>query len=194
MKKKITAIVILLFASILPALAFAQAASADELSAAVAAGQALSAKLVGEQASCASLADADYEKLGEYYMDRMMGTSHAAMNAALIARLGENGEEQMHIVMGKRMSGCDPQAAYPAGISGFMPMMGGNYAEGNWGYPMMGYGGMMGGFGGYGAYPVGMMGWGGYGGYSWLGWITTVLLWALLITGVLAAVQWLRKK
>src|SRR3990167_9403238 len=56
-------------------------------------------------------------------MGQMAGDSHAAMNAMMIQAHGEDGEEQIHIVMGKRLSGCDTSAAFPAISGGWMPMM-----------------------------------------------------------------------
>ena len=53
----------------------------------------------------------------------MASESHAAMNAMMIQAHGEDGEEQIHIVMGKRLSGCDTSAAFPAISGGWMPMM-----------------------------------------------------------------------
>lgn len=41
----------------------------------------------------------------------------------MIQMMGENGEEQMHVVMGKRLSECDTSAAIPSPGIGFMPMM-----------------------------------------------------------------------
>jgi putative membrane protein len=56
-------------------------------------------------------------------MGQMAGDSHAAMNAMMIQAHGDDGEEQIHIVMGKRLSGCDTSAAFPAISGGWMPMM-----------------------------------------------------------------------
>ena len=61
--------------------------------------------------------------LGEYFMGQMAGDSHAAMNAMMIQAHGEDGEEQIHIVMGKRLSGCDTSAAFPVGSGGWVPLV-----------------------------------------------------------------------
>lgn len=37
--------------------------------------------------------------------------------------MGENGEEQIHVIMGERLSGCDTSAEIPSQSVGFMPMM-----------------------------------------------------------------------
>lgn len=131
-------------------------------------------KLQAKQVTCADLSDENFETLGEYFMGQMMGTSHEAMNNMMIQMMGEKGEEQMHVVMGKRLSGCDISAAFPSQGIGFMPMMqmmmggGNNSMMGNWGQnPMW---------------------WGGVG--SWL----ISLLWLVwLIVGILAAI-WLWKQ
>lgn len=193
MKKHLAVATIITLSVIAPVWASAETTTTDDTTSAVIAGQQVWDRLSAKQITCSGLNESNFETLGEYFMDQMMGTAHENMNQLLIARLGQSGEEQMHIAMGKRLSGCDPQAAYPAGVTGFMPMMGGSYGGWSGAYPMMGYGGMMGGFG-YGAYPGSMMSWGGYGGYSWFSWITTALIWILLAVGILAAVKWLRKK
>ena len=80
-------------------------------------------KLQAKQISCDKLNDDDFERLGEYYMGQMVGDFHEAMNTMMERMMGEEGEEQTHVVMGKRLSGCDTGAALPQGSSGFMPMM-----------------------------------------------------------------------
>lgn len=94
-------------------------------------------KLQAKQIGCADLSDDDFEVLGEYFMGQMMGESHSAMNKMMVNMMGEQGEEQMHVVMGKRMSGCEPNASVPQNVinQGIMPMMmgGNNFMMGNWG-------------------------------------------------------------
>ncbi|MBI3114693.1 MAG: SHOCT domain-containing protein [Candidatus Harrisonbacteria bacterium] len=144
-------------------------------------GKAMWEKLRAKEAVCADLSDGDFGALGEYFMGQMMGTSHEAMNAMMAQMLGEDGEEQMHVVMGKRMSGCDASAVYPAGGIGFMPMM----------QTMMG-GGMMGGWSSPSAfsnYNNSMMGF-GFAPLGGFGWIFMVLWWALIIAGIVALVRW----
>ena len=79
----------LLFASAIPALAFAQAAPADDTASSVAAGQQLWQKLEAKQVSCSKLSEANFESLGEYFMGTMMGNSHETMNGVITARLGD---------------------------------------------------------------------------------------------------------
>src|SRR3989344_3312112 len=86
-------------------------------------GKELWNKLQAKEVSCADLSDEQYGVLGEYFMGQMAGDLHAAMNAMMIQTHGEEGEEQIHIVMGKRLSGCDTSAAFPAGSGGWMPEM-----------------------------------------------------------------------
>ena len=126
-------------------------------------------KLQAKQLECKNLTDENYGSLGEYYMGQMIGDSHAAMNTMMTRMMGKEGEEQMHIVMGKRLSGCDTSAQLPQNGVGFMPMMWTVEGGGN---PMMGtgWGNMI----------------GGWSGLGLLGWIPMLLFWILLILGVVA--------
>lgn len=123
-------------------------------------GQAVWNKLQAKQIACDKLSEDDFAVLGEYFMGQMMGEAHSAMNEMMIRTHGEDGEEQIHIVMGQRLSGCNTQAAFSANSFGWMPMM------------QMMWGGWSGG-------NAGMMGYS-----SGTGWITTLLVWALLILGI----------
>jgi len=136
-------------------------------------GKAVWEKLQAKTLSCENLSAEDFENLGEYFMGQMMGDAHAAMNEMMIRMMGEQGESQMHIVMGKRLSGCDTTAAWPQSGIGFAPMM-----------PMMT---------GWGSGGWGMMGnwWGGVGAFAALVaflW-TTVLPLAVLALLVLWIVK-----
>lgn len=86
-------------------------------------GRELWEKLQAKQVSCAELNDENFGVLGEYFMGQMMGDSHAAMNAMMMQMHGKEGEEQIHIVMGKRLSGCDTSAVVTEISGGWMPMM-----------------------------------------------------------------------
>lgn len=132
-------------------------------------------KLQSKQLECQSLTADNYGSLGEYFMGQMVGGSHEAMNTMMERMMGKEGEEQMHVVMGKRLSGCLPGAQFPQGGVGFMPMM---WLMGGGENPMMGqgWGGMMG-------------GWGGFG----LGWLSMLLFWGLFILGVIALIRYLTK-
>ena len=138
-------------------------------------GKELWKKLQTKEISCVNLNDEQFGVLGEYFMGQMMGDSHAAMNAMMIQTHGEEGEEQIHFVMGKRLSGCDTSAAFPMGSGGWMPMM--NIMTGGWSSPfssnstndMMNF---------------------GYG-FGSLGLIFMILWWVLIIASIVALIKWL---
>jgi len=79
---------------------------------------------------CQDLTDEDFHSVGEYVMEQMVGGSdHLKMNEMIEQMHGKEGENLMHINMGKRFLGCDGSQK---GFWGMMPMMMG-------GMPMMGY-------------------------------------------------------
>jgi len=134
-------------------------------------------KLQAKEVTCADLNDEQYGVLGEYFMGQMAGDSHAAMNAMMIQAHGEDGEEQIHIVMGKRLSGCDTSAAFPAISGGWMPMM--NMMWGGWSSPF-----------GSNSTNNNMMNF-GFGPFGGFGWIFMILWWVLIIAGIVALIKWL---
>lgn len=90
-------------------------------------GKVIFDKLQAKQVTCQELTDDDFDVLGDYYMAQMAGSTeaHAQMNARMTQMMGENGEKQMHVALGKRLSGCNTGAAYSNNSnSGFAPMMG----------------------------------------------------------------------
>ena len=140
-------------------------------------GKAVWEKLQTKELACKDLSDDNFGTLGEYFMGQMMGTSHEAMNNMMIQMMGEQGEEQMHAVMGKRLSGCDTSAAFPSQGTGFMPMM--QMMMGGWSSPTglnQGNNSMM----NFGFTP--------FGGF---GWIFMILWWVLIIAGIVALIKWL---
>jgi len=139
-------------------------------------GKELWNKLQAKEVACANLNNEQFGVLGEYFMGQMAGNSHAAMNAMMIQAHGEDGEEQIHIVMGKRLSGCDTSAAFPAGSGGWMPMM--NMMWGGWSSP----------FGTNSTNNMMNFGFGPFGGF---GWIFMILWWVLIIAGIVALIKWL---
>jgi len=141
-------------------------------------GKELWNKLQTNELACENLSDEQFGVLGEYFMGQMAGDSHAAMNAMMIQAHGEEGEEQIHIVMGKRLSGCDTSAAFPAGSGGWMPMV--NMMWGGWSSP----------FGGNNSTNNNMMNF-GFGPFGGFGWIFMVLWWVLIIAGIVALIKWL---
>lgn len=132
-------------------------------------------KLQAKQLECKDLTDNQYASLGEYFMGQSIGGTqrHSAMNQMMISMMGEEGEEQMHAAMGKRSSGCEPNAQTPSNGMGFMPMMWMVKGGGN---PMMGYGGW-----------GNMMGW----GFGILGWLFMIIFWVLIILGIVALIRYL---
>jgi len=141
-------------------------------------GKELWNKLQAKEVVCADLNDEQYGVLGEYFMGQMAGDSHAAMNAMMIQAHGEDGEEQIHIVMGKRLSGCDTSAAFPAGSGGWMPMM--SMMWGGWSSP----------FGSNNSANNNMMSF-GFGPFGGFGWIFMILWWVLIIAGIAVLIKWL---
>ena len=138
-------------------------------------------KFQEKRVSCADLKDGDFGVLGEYFMGKMMGDSHASMNAMMENMMGHEGEEQMHVVMGKRFSGCDELAVYTAEGEGFLPMMN---MMGGWSSPFglnQENNSMMYGFGNS---SMGL-------GFGLLGVVFMIFWWVLILAGIVALVKWL---
>lgn len=99
---------------------------------------------------CADLSDADFERVGEYVMGRMAGSTraHEQMNQLMSSMMGARGEEQMHEFMGRRFASCG-HGKLPGGFAammGSMGTMGGSGMMGGGpGAQSNGYGFMMGG-------------------------------------------------
>ena len=123
-------------------------------------------KLQAKQLACKNLTDDNYGSLGEYFMGQMMGSSHEAMNTMMERMMGKDGEERMHVAMGKRLSGCQSDAQFPSAGTAFMPMMG--MMGSGWGNTM-----------------------GGWTGFGILGWLPMVVFWIFLILGIIALVRYL---
>jgi len=128
------------------------------------AGKILVEKLSNKKISCNNLKDEDFELIGDYYMFKMAGSteSHLLMDQMMDQRMGKENNEQMHIVMGKRLSGCDPDAKFPSSMPFMMRQIinqtgkGGGWSMMGWGYPnMMNWGGGFGVFSIFGLiYPI----------------------------------------
>ena len=104
-------------------------------------GKVIVGNLANGSVTCATLTTDDFERVGEYYMGLMVGDTHVYMNAMMTRQLGESGEEQMHVLMGQRLSGCDPTAgdtddAWESSWFPMMSMMNG-ISGGSWGSGMM---------------------------------------------------------
>jgi len=90
-------------------------------------GREIVEKFYRGEVKCQNLNDEDFHSVGEYVMEQMVGGSdHLIMNKMIEQMHGKEGEELMHINMGKRFLGCN------GGGTWMIPMMGG-------GMPMMGY-------------------------------------------------------
>ena len=140
-------------------------------------GKELWDKFQAKEIACANLNDEQFGVLGEYFMGQMMGNSHAAMNAMMIQAHGEEGEEQIHIAMGKRLSGCDTSAGVTGTSGGWIPMM--NMMWGGWSSPF-----------GSNNSTNNMMNF-GFGPFGGFGWIFMILWWVLIIAGIVALIKWL---
>jgi hypothetical protein len=81
--------------------------------------------------SCSSLGTSDFDRIGEYAMGRMLGSSaaHEAMDRRMTAVMGARGETQAHVFMGQRFAGCASGRA-PATFGAMMGMMGSGYRAG----------------------------------------------------------------
>mgnify|MGYP001607227913 CR=1 FL=1 len=186
MKKYIFSIIIIIgFTLFTGGVVFAQS---DHTAREEAEGKIVWEKLQAKQIQCSDLSDENFGALGEYFMGTMLGASHEAMNNMMIQMMGEKGEEQMHVVMGKRLSGCDTSAAFPSQGVGFMPMMqmmtggpagipsGSNGVKWSSPFGFNSTNNMM----NFGFTPL--------GGF---GWIFMILWWALIIAGIVALIKWL---
>ncbi len=130
---------------------------------------------------CADLTDENFGALGEYFMGQMAGDSHEAMNNMMIRMMGEEGEEAMHIALGKRMSGCEPNAAMPQNLinGGMMQMMLSSGMMGNWSGSSALNNNLFN--------PMSMMNF----GFAPFGWIFMILFWVLVIAGIVALIKWI---
>ncbi|KKR33528.1 MAG: hypothetical protein UT63_C0015G0009 [Candidatus Gottesmanbacteria bacterium GW2011_GWC2_39_8] len=136
-------------------------------------------RLQNKTIKCIDLKDEDFDVLGEYFMGQRVGVAHAAMNTMMRQMMGEAGEIQMHVSLGKSQSGCDKNVQFPTNGLRFLPMMGINGSSGSWGggrYPMMGD------FGGWG-----MMGGWNNGNYGWniFGSVNSLLIIIFLTLGII---------
>ena len=103
----------------------ASAAAATSLAQEVTAGQALAVRLEAGKVGCAQLSNDDFDHLGEYVMNRMVGSlaRHEALNARMTSMMGADNEGRMHVLMGQRYARCIGTGT-PAGGSMGPGMMG----------------------------------------------------------------------
>lgn len=82
----------------------------------VARGQMLYEKVRAKETSCADVRDVDFELMGEYFMSQNMPMAeHDMMNERLEAMMGHEGEEMVHVNIGRHGSNCDTGTASVAG-------------------------------------------------------------------------------
>lgn len=127
----------LLCALVASLLAFGASPARASLSGEVNAGRAIAARVDARLATCSNLSETDFEHLGEYVVERMVGSrsAHAAINARMDTVMGPENADPMHQALGRGYANC-PRAGTGTGT----------------GYGMMGGGaGMIGGTGGWGA-------------------------------------------
>lgn len=138
--------------------------------------------------TCRSLATSDFDHVGEYVMQRMLGSAqaHEAMNQQMAAMMGASGETQAHVYMGQRFAGCATGKA-PTAFGAMMGMMGAGMMGSAYG--SSGPSSMMG-----GAYnrPAGMMGYrvGNDDGWSSGDTVMVVMMGLLLAIATVALLAW----
>lgn len=82
----------------------------------VARGKTLYEKVRTKETSCADVRDVDFELMGEYFMNQgMTMAEHDMMNERLEAMMGHEGEEMVHVNIGRHGSNCDMATASIAG-------------------------------------------------------------------------------
>lgn len=96
------------------------------------AGAAIYAQVQQGKRACKNLKAVDFERIGEFVMGRMAGSTaaHESMNALLSSTTGARGEEQMHVFMGRRFTGCGggPVPGNFGAMMGMMGAAGGSYS------------------------------------------------------------------
>lgn len=131
-----------LLLALMPALASASEASEQRD------GQRLLRSIENGSRSCSDLSTDDFERIGEYVMGRMAGSTaaHEQMDELMTTMMGARSLERMHVFMGRRFSGCGG-GTVPGGLGGMMGMMGmmgGGFGSGAQGLGLGSMGSMMG--------------------------------------------------
>ncbi len=118
-------------------LAFGAASAYASLSDEVSSGRAIAARVDAGTATCTTLSTTDIEHLGEYVMERMIGSSsaHETMNSRMEAMIGAGNADRMHQALGRRYAGCATSRT-GSGMMGGGGMMGGASTGGGWGAMM----------------------------------------------------------
>ena len=144
------------------------------------AGQVIYQKLQNGQITCQQLSEDNFDKLGDYFMWRTRGSTqtHTAMDERMTQMMGDQGNTQMHIILGKRGSGCFSNLPVPSNTPSFMMgMMNNVYANGG------GVKNMMGNWG-WGS----MMEWAGFGGLNLFSFLIFLVIFVDLV--LLGAYLW----
>ncbi len=144
--------------------------------------------LSSRKISCKDIKATDFEKIGEYFMGKALGDTqnHINMNNMMKNMMGEKGEENMHIAIGKKLSGCFINEDFSNSMPYSMMAMMGFPAKGG-GSNMMGYGVNA---------PKGwdyasMMGWSGSG--TWF-FVLHLITWAVVLFDLVLLGMWLWKQ
>lgn len=132
-------------------------------------------KFQAKELVCENFDDERYGVLGEYFMGVMTGDSHPAMNATMIQMHGKDGEEQIHITMGKRLSGCDTSASVAGVSDNWMSVVQGGWSS------SLGINNQL---------NNSMMNF-GYAPFGGFGWFFMILWWVLIIAGIVVFVRWI---
>jgi putative membrane protein len=90
------------------------------------AGARISGAVENGDRTCAQLDRDDFEQVGDFVMGRMAGStaSHEQMDSLMKRMMGASATEGMHIVMGRRFTGCG-RGQVPGAFSAMMGMVGG---------------------------------------------------------------------
>ncbi len=92
-------------------------------------GAQLYTRIAEKTLPCANVTDDQFDQIGDYVMQQMMGNAHDTMDQMMTARFGDTGEKNMHIAMGKRATGC---ATTDETANGQFGMMGASMMGNTW--------------------------------------------------------------
>ncbi len=175
MKKSITFLVILLFASLFTVSAFAHTGEVRSVD--VILDELLQEQGVSEvkELNCDEITDEHFGELGDAAMSVMHPDQeqHTMMDTMMGGEGSEN-LEVAHIMMGKNYIGCLTGVAGDSGQTMMDIMM-----KGKWSFPF-----------GFNQTNNPMMNF-GFSTFGWFGWIFMILWWVLIIAGIVALVRWL---
>lgn len=127
-----------LMAILVGVLALGVPSALASLSDEVSAGQGIAVQVDAGTATCQTLTATELEHLGEYLMERMVGSraAHEAMNSRMEAVMGSGNADRMHRALGRRYAGCSATNATGFGMMGSGMMSAGSSGAGGWGAMM----------------------------------------------------------